>query len=128
MKLVLFNDYRLGVIRGNMVVDAMEALEGQEFRKPQDMIEETITRWDEMKPRIESAIRGKRGVPLENVRLRPPVPRPSRKPFSGAIASSVPQKPTTPPSLKGISTTPSSRSWPWSHSGVPGSTPLARWR
>ncbi len=78
MKLVLFNDYRLGVIRGNMVVDAMEALEGQEFRKPQDMIEETITRWDEMKPRIESAIRGKRGVPLENVRLRPPVPRPSK--------------------------------------------------
>ena len=32
MKLVLFNEYRLGVIQNNRVVDAMAALEGLQFR------------------------------------------------------------------------------------------------
>ena len=78
MKLVLFNEYRLGVIQGHRVVDAMEALQGLQFRKPQDLIEEVITRWDELKPKIEAAVRGKEGVPLESVRLRPPVPKPTK--------------------------------------------------
>ena len=46
MKLVLFDDYRLGVIRDDRVVDAMGALEGQRFRRPQDLIEEVITHWE----------------------------------------------------------------------------------
>lgn len=78
MKLVLFNDYRLGVIQGDRVMDAMGALEGLQFRRPQDLIEEVIVRWDECKPNIESALRGKEGVPLDSVELRPPVPRPSK--------------------------------------------------
>ena len=78
MKLVLFNDYRLGVIQGNRVVDAMAALEGLQFRRPQDLIEEVITRWDALKPKIEAAIRGQAGVPLDSVRLRPPVPKPTK--------------------------------------------------
>jgi 2-keto-4-pentenoate hydratase/2-oxohepta-3-ene-1,7-dioic acid hydratase in catechol pathway len=78
MKLVLFDDYRLGVIQDNQVVDAVEALAGLEFRRPQDLIEEVITRWDELKPKIESAVRGKQGVPLGSVRLRPPVPKPPK--------------------------------------------------
>jgi 2-keto-4-pentenoate hydratase/2-oxohepta-3-ene-1,7-dioic acid hydratase in catechol pathway len=78
MKLALFNDYRLGVLQGNRVVDAMEALAGLQFRKPQDLIEEVITRWDALKPKIEAATRGKEGVALEGVRLRPPVPKPSK--------------------------------------------------
>ena len=78
MKLALFNDYRLGAIQGNRVMDAMEALQGFRFRKPQDLIEEVITRWDELKPKIEAAVRGQEGVPLDSVRLRPPVPKPSK--------------------------------------------------
>jgi len=78
MKLVLFDDYRLGVIKDNRVVDAMGALEGQTFRRPQDMIEEVIINWDELKPKIESAIAGKEGVPLQSVRLRAPVPKPTK--------------------------------------------------
>ena len=78
MKLVLFNDYRLGVLQGNRVVDAMEALAGLQFRKPQDLIEGVITGWDELKPKIEAAVRGQEGVPLDSVRLRPPVPKPSK--------------------------------------------------
>ena len=78
MKLVLFNEYRLGAIQGNRVVDAMGALEGLQFRRPQDLVEEVITRWDVLKPKIEAAIRGKEGIALDGVRLRPPVPKPSK--------------------------------------------------
>jgi 2-keto-4-pentenoate hydratase/2-oxohepta-3-ene-1,7-dioic acid hydratase in catechol pathway len=78
MKLVLFNEYRLGVIQNNRVVDAMAALEGLQFRRPQDLVEEVITRWDVLKPKIEAAIRGQEGIGLDGVRLRPPVPKPTK--------------------------------------------------
>ncbi len=78
MKLVLFDDNRLGVINDGLVVDAMEVFEGVQFRRPQDMIEEIITNWEELGPQIASAIQGKVGVPLDRVKLRPPVPQPSK--------------------------------------------------
>ena len=78
MKLVFFNDFRLGVIQDGRVADAMDAMEGLQFRRPQDLIEEVITRWDELKPKIEAAVRNKEGVPLDSVRLRAPVPRPPK--------------------------------------------------
>jgi 2-keto-4-pentenoate hydratase/2-oxohepta-3-ene-1,7-dioic acid hydratase in catechol pathway len=78
MKLVLFNDYRLGVIQDNRVVDAMAALQGLQFRRPQDLIEEVITHWDALKPKIEAAVRGQQGIALDGVRFRPPVPKPTK--------------------------------------------------
>ena len=78
MKLVLFNDYRLGVIRNGEVVDAMDALGGIAFRRPHDVIDEVITRWEELRPQIEAAVRGKEGVPIDSVKLRPPVPKPPK--------------------------------------------------
>ena len=78
MKLALYGDFRLGVIEGDRIKDAMGALEGMSFRRPQDLIEEVILQWDEMKPKILEAISGQEGLPLEGVRLRPPVPRPPK--------------------------------------------------
>ena len=78
MKLALYDDFRLGVIEGDRIKDAMGALEGMSFRRPQDLIEEVILQWDEMKPKIVEAISGQEGLPLEGVRLRPPVPRPPK--------------------------------------------------
>ena len=78
MKLALFDDFRLGVIEGDRIIDAMSAVESMTFRRPQDLIEEVIIQWEEMKPRIQDAIDGKDGVPLESVRLRAPVPRPQK--------------------------------------------------
>ena len=78
MKLVLFDDFKLGVIQGGQVVDAMDAFGGKDFRRPQDMMEEVIMEWDDVQPKIQAAIDGKPGVPLDQVRLRPPVPRPPK--------------------------------------------------
>ena len=78
MKLALYDDYQLGVINGDRVVNAMSAVEGMSFRRPQDMMEEVIINWGEMRPRIESAVDGQEGVPLDSVRLRAPVPKPPK--------------------------------------------------
>lgn len=78
MKLVLYNDYRLGVIENNRVVDVMDVFAGLRFRRPQEMMEELITNWEDVKPKIDEAVRGKEGVPLNRVRLRAPLPRPSK--------------------------------------------------
>ena len=78
MKLALYDDYQLGVINGDRVVNAMSAVEGMSFRRPQDMMEEVIINWGEMRPRIEAAVAGKEGVALGSVRLRAPVPKPPK--------------------------------------------------
>ncbi len=78
MKLALFDDFRLGVIEGERIADAMSAVEGMSFRRPQDLMEEVIINWSELRPRIEAAIEGQDGAALGSVRLRPPVPRPPK--------------------------------------------------
>ena len=78
MKLALYDDYQLGVINGDRIVNAMSAVEGMSFRRPQDMVEEVIINWDEMRARIESAVEGQEGVALGSVRLRAPVPKPPK--------------------------------------------------
>ena len=78
MKLALYDDYQLGVINGDRIANAMSAVEGMSFRRPQDMMEEVIINWGEMRPRIESAVEGQDGVALGSVRLRAPVPKPPK--------------------------------------------------
>ena len=78
MKLAFYDDFRLGVVKDDHIVDAMSAVEGMSFRRPQDLIEEVIINWVDMRPRIETAIEGRAGVPLGSVRMRPPVPRPPK--------------------------------------------------
>ena len=54
MKLVLYNDYQLGVIQNGNVVDAMAALGGMTFRRPHDLMDEVITNWDDIRPEDRS--------------------------------------------------------------------------
>ena len=78
MQLALYNDYRLGVIRGDRVVDSMEALEGVAFHSPQEMMQMVIRGWSELGPKIEGVSGGKEGMALNDVRLRAPLPRPGQ--------------------------------------------------
>ncbi len=78
MKIVLYDDYRLGLLKGNNVVDATEVFEGEKFREPQDMMEDLIGGWDSLKPRLESILASGTGAPISSVRLRAPLPRPSK--------------------------------------------------
>ena len=78
MKFAFFNDYQLGVIKDNQIVDVKSALEGISYHSPQELIEMIITGWSEVSPKIEQAAQGGEGVALDSVRLRPSVPRPGQ--------------------------------------------------
>ncbi len=75
MKLAFFNDWRLGVVNGDEIVDVMDAVSLVPRVGAHDLINGVIERWDSYKGKIETAAKGK-GVPLGSVTLRPPLPRP----------------------------------------------------
>ncbi len=76
MKLCYFNDFRLGVIKGDQVVDITDAVKDLPHRDSRDLIVGVIEHWDKYKVRVEKAANDGKGVALKGVRLRPPVPRP----------------------------------------------------
>ena len=76
MKLCYFNDYRLGIIKGDSVVDVTEIGKDIPQRDTRDIVVGLIERWDAYKGRIEKAAADGKGVALKSVRLRAPVPRP----------------------------------------------------
>lgn len=75
MKLAYFNDSRLGVVKGNTIHDVTESVAGIPHIGPGDLISSLIARFDQYRDRIEDVANGP-GVPVESVRLRPPLPKP----------------------------------------------------
>ena len=76
MKLCYFNDFRLGVIKGDQVVDVTDAVKDLPHRDSRDLIVSLIAAWDSHKSKVEKAAAEGKGVALSGVRLRAPVPRP----------------------------------------------------
>lgn len=76
MKLCYFNDWRLGVVKGDTVVDVTDAVKDIPHIDTRDLIIGLIARWDSHKAKVEKAAADGKGVPLKDVRLRPPVPKP----------------------------------------------------
>lgn len=76
MQFVHFDDYRLGVLAGENVVDISD-LVGQVGVGPQSRVAALIANWEELAPQITEAAGGS-GVPLSSVQLRPSVPKPSQ--------------------------------------------------
>jgi 2-keto-4-pentenoate hydratase/2-oxohepta-3-ene-1,7-dioic acid hydratase in catechol pathway len=76
VKLCYFNDWRLGVIKGDAVVDITDAVKDIPHIDSRDLIIGLIAQWDGWKARVEKAAAAGAGTPLKGVRLRPPVPKP----------------------------------------------------
>jgi len=76
VKLCYFNDFRLGVIKGDQVVDVTDAVNDIPHLDSRDLILGLIAKWDAYKARVEKAAADGKGQPLSGVRLRPPVPKP----------------------------------------------------
>lgn len=81
MKLLLFDDYRLGVLKGDRVVDVTRAVpEAQHGPKTplgaEQVMEAVIEGFDELRPRFEAIVAQEGGTPLAQVKVRPPLPRP----------------------------------------------------
>ena len=82
MKLMSFNDYRLGVLKdGGRVVDVTKAVPGGESLPRtvlggELLIETVMEDFANLRPKIEEIVAAEQGVPYASVTVRPPVPRP----------------------------------------------------
>lgn len=76
MKLLFFDEFRLGVAQGDNVVDVSSVVQDIPHLSPQDLLRGLIERWADYQPRLQAAVAQGQGKPLSQVRIRPPVPRP----------------------------------------------------
>jgi 2-keto-4-pentenoate hydratase/2-oxohepta-3-ene-1,7-dioic acid hydratase in catechol pathway len=77
MKICFFNDYRLGIVKGDTVVDVTDAVKDIPHTGPHNLINGLIERWGDYKKKVEDAANNGKGVPVSSVKFRAPVPRPS---------------------------------------------------
>jgi 2-keto-4-pentenoate hydratase/2-oxohepta-3-ene-1,7-dioic acid hydratase in catechol pathway len=75
MKLAFFNDFKLGVVKGDSIVDVSAVVVDIPHTGPGDLMSGLIARFDVYRGRLEAASAGA-GVPVASVRIRPPVPKP----------------------------------------------------
>jgi 2-keto-4-pentenoate hydratase/2-oxohepta-3-ene-1,7-dioic acid hydratase in catechol pathway len=77
MKLLFFDDFKLGVLKGDAVVDVSDVVRDIPHTGPGNLISGLIERFADYKGRLEAAVNQGRGVPLSQVRIRPPLPKPT---------------------------------------------------
>jgi 2-keto-4-pentenoate hydratase/2-oxohepta-3-ene-1,7-dioic acid hydratase in catechol pathway len=77
VKLLLFDDFRLGVLRGDQVVDVSDVVKDVPHTGPGDLISGLIARFADYRKKIEEAASRGKPVPLSGVRIRPPLPKPT---------------------------------------------------
>ncbi len=76
MKLLYFDEFRLGVVSEENVVDVSSLVRDIPHTGPHDLISGLIERFDDYREHLEKAEAGGGGVPNAGVRVRPPLPRP----------------------------------------------------
>lgn len=78
MKLAFFNDYRLGVITADGIVDISDALSGLSYHTPQELIRMVIEGFDSLRSTIADAAENGDVLALDSVSLKASVPRPGQ--------------------------------------------------
>ncbi len=76
MKLAFFNDFVLGVVKGDSIVDVSAAVADVPHTGPGDLMSNLIANFGAYRGKIEAAAAAGAGVPVSSVRIRPPVPKP----------------------------------------------------
>ena len=77
MKLMFFDDFKLGVVKGDNVVDVSAVVKDIPHTSPNGLMVGLIERFDACRPKLDAAVAGAAGVPLKGVRIRPPLPSPA---------------------------------------------------
>ena len=78
MKLAFFNDYQLGVITEDGIVDISDALSGVSYHTPQELIRMVIEDFDNLGSTIADAAENGGAIALDSVSFKAPVPRPGQ--------------------------------------------------
>ncbi len=67
MKLAFFDDYKLGVVVGDKIVDVSAVTKGIKALGPQDVIRGVIEKWSAYKGKLAAAAKKGKGKPLAKV-------------------------------------------------------------
>ena len=76
MKLVFFDDFKLGVVKDGNVVDVGAAVSGIVHTAPQDLINQVIANFSQHRAALQAAADSGQGKSMDQVRLRSPLPTP----------------------------------------------------
>ena len=76
MKILYFDDFKLGVLKGDTVVDVTAVVQDIPHTGPHDLINGLIERFDAYRDKLKAAVDAGAGVPVSSVRIRPPLPKP----------------------------------------------------
>jgi 2-keto-4-pentenoate hydratase/2-oxohepta-3-ene-1,7-dioic acid hydratase in catechol pathway len=76
MKLLFFDDFKLGVLKGESVVDISDVVKDIPHTEPGNLISGLIAQFSDYQGRIERAVAQGQGTPVSQVRIRPPLPKP----------------------------------------------------
>ncbi len=76
MRLLFYDDFKLGVLNGDNVMDVTSVVQDIPHSGPGDLISGLIANFDQYKERLQEAAAMGSGVPLSSVRVRPPLPAP----------------------------------------------------
>src|SRR5262249_16463030 len=76
MKLLSFNDFRVGVLRGDRVVADTSVVQNIPHTGPGNLIIGVIERWSDLRGPLERAAGAGGGAPVTQVKIRPPLPKP----------------------------------------------------
>ncbi len=77
MKIAFFDDWKLGIVSGDGIVDVMEAVKDIPRLGPHDLINGVIAGFATYRAKLEAAAAKGKPIPLASVRLRPPLPKPA---------------------------------------------------
>jgi 2-keto-4-pentenoate hydratase/2-oxohepta-3-ene-1,7-dioic acid hydratase in catechol pathway len=76
MRILYFNDFRLGVLKGDQVVDIMSVVQNIPHNGPGNLINGLIANFGDFRARIDKAVAEGSGIPLMQAKIRPPLPKP----------------------------------------------------
>jgi 2-keto-4-pentenoate hydratase/2-oxohepta-3-ene-1,7-dioic acid hydratase in catechol pathway len=77
MKFLYFDDFKLGVLKGDNVVEITDLLSDIPVRDSRDLINGLIENFDKYKKTIEDYVAQNDGIALKGLKLRSPCPRPN---------------------------------------------------
>jgi 2-keto-4-pentenoate hydratase/2-oxohepta-3-ene-1,7-dioic acid hydratase in catechol pathway len=76
MKLVFFDDFKLGVVKDGTVVDISDSVSSIPHQEPSELINRLIANFSDHKQKLTEVVNERTGVPISQVRLRSPMPKP----------------------------------------------------
>ncbi|MBI4271831.1 MAG: FAA hydrolase family protein, partial [Candidatus Rokubacteria bacterium] len=78
MRLVVYNDGKVGLVKDGQVVDVSDIVGAGAEEWPPVAVTRLIGGFAKLRPRLDEALKTRKGTPLDAVKLGPPVPYPSK--------------------------------------------------